>query len=95
MKTVYAIASDPVNLVIHAATGENKGEDPVGLTFDVSPIGFGKLLQKWAHKTEVIIFLLVILLFLYEFFGYYFLRTWPVFTILPYHRTLKVFIWDN
>ncbi len=53
MKTVYAIVYDPVNLVIHAATGENKGEDAVGLTFDVSPIGFGSLLQKWSHKTEV------------------------------------------
>lgn len=52
MKTVYAIVYDPINLVIHAATGENSGEEAVGLTFDASPIGFGNLLQKWSHKTE-------------------------------------------
>lgn len=52
MKTVYAIVYDPINQVIHAATGDNRGMEAIGLTFDASPIGFGKLLQKWSHKSE-------------------------------------------
>lgn len=52
MRTVYGIAHDPLNQVIHAATGDNHRKEAVGLTFDASPINFGKMLQTWAHKTE-------------------------------------------
>lgn len=54
MKTVYAIKYDPLNQVIQAATGDNHDLEAYGLTFDVDPISvnFGKLIQKWSHKTE-------------------------------------------
>lgn len=47
MKTVYAIRYDPINQVIHAATGENKGSEALGLTFDASEKNFGKIVQRW------------------------------------------------
>lgn len=52
MKTVYAMEHDPINQVMHVATGDNHDAEALGLTFDVSPINFGKLNQKWSHKTE-------------------------------------------
>lgn len=52
MKTVYGITHDPLNQVIHAATGDNHNIEAVGITFDVSPIDFGKMLQTWSHKSE-------------------------------------------
>lgn len=47
METVYAIQYDSKNQVLHAATGENKGKEAVGLTFDAKKDTFGKFLQKW------------------------------------------------
>lgn len=52
MNTVYGIVHDPINQLFHVATGENRNAEAVGLTFDVSPINFGKMIQKWTHKTE-------------------------------------------
>lgn len=52
METVYAIVYDPINQVIHAATGDNRNKESFGLTFDASPINFGNLIQKWSHKNE-------------------------------------------
>ena len=57
MKTVYAMEHDPINQVLHVATGDNHDAEALGLTFDVSPINFGKLNQKWSHKTEVSTFI--------------------------------------
>ncbi len=51
MKTVYAVEYDPINQVMHAVTGDNHDSEAVGLTFDASPINFGKLIQKWSQKT--------------------------------------------
>lgn len=47
MRQVYAIEYDPVNEVIHAATGINYGIKSIGLTFSANAGSFGKLLQKW------------------------------------------------
>lgn len=52
MKTVYSIEYDPINEVLHAATGENHGHEAVGLTFKASEKDFGKFLQKWNAKTH-------------------------------------------
>lgn len=52
MNTVYAIEYDPKNQVMHAATGDNHNLKAFGLTFDMNPINFGKLVQKWSHQTE-------------------------------------------
>ena len=53
MKTVYAIRYDPVNEVIHAATGENNGFEALGITFSAKKDTFGKMLQKWNAKENV------------------------------------------
>ena len=53
MATVYAIQYDPINKVIHAATGSNKNLEAFGLTFDANIEEFGKLIQKWTPKNEV------------------------------------------
>jgi hypothetical protein len=53
MQTVYAIKYDGNNKVIHAVTGENKGAEAIGLTFDASKKGFGQLLQKWNGENRV------------------------------------------
>lgn len=50
MNTVYAIEYDPINEVIQAVTGENKGKEAVGLTFDASEANFGSLLKIWKPK---------------------------------------------
>jgi len=46
-KTVYAIEYDPLNGVIHAATGSNGFMPAYGLTFSTDANDFCKLLQKW------------------------------------------------
>lgn len=51
MKTVYAIEFDELNQVLHAVTGDNHFSKSFGLTFDVSPLNFGKFVQKWSHGT--------------------------------------------
>jgi hypothetical protein len=53
MLTVYAIKYDGDNKVIHAVTGENKGAEAIGLTFDASKRNFGQLLQKWNGDNRV------------------------------------------
>lgn len=53
MKTVYSIVYDPVNKVIHAATGSNKQEKSIGLTFSARRSSFGKLLQIWDGGNDV------------------------------------------
>ena len=53
METVYSIEYDPINEVLHAATGENHGRDAIGLTFKADAENFGKLLQKWNAERDV------------------------------------------
>lgn len=55
MLTVYAIKYDPINIVLHAATGENKKNVSTGFTFDASINGFGNFLNKWntGNKVEI------------------------------------------
>jgi hypothetical protein len=57
MNTVYSIVYDPVNKVIHAATGSNQGAKSVGLTFSANNKSFGKLLQIWDGGKDVIFFI--------------------------------------
>jgi hypothetical protein len=54
MKTVYSIEYDPINEVLHAATGENHGHDAMGLTFKADEKDFGKFLQNWNAENHVI-----------------------------------------
>ena len=70
MLTVYAIRYDEENNVLHAATGDNKQAEAVGLTFDASKEGFGKLLQKWNGEDRVVFSDVKIN---YELFYYFFL----------------------
>lgn len=53
MLTVYAIKYDPVNNVLHAATGENKNTEATGFTFDASEKGFGNFLNEWETENKV------------------------------------------
>jgi len=50
MKTVYAIVYDPMNELLHVVTGDNHNSESTGLTFDMSPINFGALHNKWSDK---------------------------------------------
>lgn len=50
METVYAIVYDPINDLLHAATGDNHRAESIGLTFDMSPLFFGDFLYKWSDK---------------------------------------------
>ena len=61
MKTVYSIEYDPINEVLHAATGENHGNDAIGLTFNANEKEFGTFLQKWNGETHVIFFGLIVI----------------------------------
>jgi peptidylamidoglycolate lyase len=47
MNTVFSIEYDPINEVLHAATGQNNGAKALGLTFKADAKNFGKLLQIW------------------------------------------------
>ena len=53
MQTVYAIKYDPMNQVLHAATGDNHRAEASGFTFDTSKEKFGKFLDKWAAEDRV------------------------------------------
>jgi hypothetical protein len=53
MQTVYAIKYDPMNQVLHAATGDNHRAEASGFTFDASKENFGKFLDKWAAEDRV------------------------------------------
>lgn len=55
MRTVYAIKYDPINEVLHAATGDNRRRDAGGLTFVAKKDNFGKLIQKWDAEDRVCI----------------------------------------
>ena len=53
MNTVYAVKFDPVNEVLHAVTGENRGEVATGITFDATATYFGKQIEIWKPKKIV------------------------------------------
>lgn len=53
MNTVYAVKYDPVDEVLHAATGENHRKGGFGFTFDASKDNFGDFIQKWEADKRV------------------------------------------